>query len=417
MQILSADILVPSSQFSLSMSPSFAEIEPKDLFELQLIMENVLKNTSRLIHRKSLQPINLHVVIQNFTHVTYNTQNSFVLKTINVTFAIIGTFQEYSVATGPTFMDTLVTITFDRYEYKNLFLNFLHESKHESLHQILAVYLLKLSMNLSDQKPTVTANATVNQSHEILTPVDISLIVVSSLILSCMLLLLVITRFRRPKIITKETAQGLQSRGFSSREDTLSFDDSFPGHQANHSSLAHIPPKKVIAPPFRIFDSSPQIALRKTMSGITVPTSNVSRQIIDSSITMVPLELNTTIDMTPDSSESGELSKLKSTGDLSSALALLPGTFPTPWFDSSHASFSSDSHDLFPSDACNTDDHDGHFSISNSYKGQSMEEWRRSILVVPRTKALKWVTNSGYQVESSCDNSSNGMEVSGMTAI
>jgi hypothetical protein len=412
---LNGDVLVPSSQFSMSMSPSFAEIEPEALFELQSIMKGILKNTSHIIYRQSLQPMDVHVLIQNFSQVTYNTHNSFVLKTINITFAVVGIFQESSSATGPTFMDSLVVNSFDRYENKNLFLASLQESKHESLHQILAAYLLKMSLTFSDQKPNTTE--TIPQNNEVLTPVDISLIVVSSMILSCMLLLLVLARVRRPKTITKEKAQSIQQRNSSSsRENTLSFDESFPGPEVNHSPFAHFPPIKVMDPPFRIFDPSPPNALRKSMSGITVPTSNLSRHDMDSSIEIIPLELNTTIDMTPDSSEAGEVSKSHSAGDLSSALAL-SGPLSTRWFDGSHASFSCDSHELFPSDFSSTGEHDGHFSVSNSYKGQSMEEWRRSILVVPRNNTPKWTIDSGLQVLGHSDDSSDDMDESRMTTI
>lgn len=351
--------------------------------------------TSHIVHHQSTQPKHMNVIIQGAAQVVYHTFTSFELKTANVTFAVLGTFDQTTATSDQKFMDSLVVQAFDRATYRDVFLALLKESPNEPLSQVVEFSLQKhgtaLSgggINMSTVAPSKTA------SSEGLTPVDLSLIVASSLILVVVVLVLLHGRARRLKTSTgqppkrSEASPVSPSRKFAT---TTSFDESFSGSypipKAEPVSLFN--PKQALTPNFRIIKHSPPKAFEKSMSNATtVMMSNRSPSPENVTVAMTTPSPSA-LEMTSDSEDSED--GFSRSGDLLQVLESTAERFSSKWFEGSQTSFSVDSHDIFGVDVSSKADDDQCFASTNSasYKGQSMEEWVQSIRVVARPGSTK----------------------------
>ena len=187
-----AVVLVPSSQYTIALSPTFGDMTLEAIHELQEDMEAILMHTTERTHRVSLQPRDVNVVIQDHVQ-TVNKQTSFELKSTLVTFVVLGNFDKMSAATGPKFMDSLVYQAFNRAIFKDLFITLLKESPHETLKHVHDTSIEKQAteVQLDD---TVITETTFSSAATGLTTVDICLIVVSSFIFVAIVLVVLFIR-------------------------------------------------------------------------------------------------------------------------------------------------------------------------------------------------------------------------------
>lgn len=354
-------------------------------------MEDVLMQTSQIILRESLQPRHINVIIQGAAQMVYSTHTSFELKTTNVTFAALGTFDQASAMTDQKLMDSLVKQAFDRATFKDIFLSLLQESPSEPLSQVVELSLQKQgTATTGDGISMNTVAPSRTESSEGLTPVDVSLIVVSSLILVVIVLVLLHGRSRRPKTSTGQPCKPPKrsqaspvspSRKFATATSfDESFSASFPIPRAE--SITPFNPNHVVTPNFRITKHSPPNTFEKSMSNATtVLMSNRSPSPEDATVAMTTPSPSA-LEMSFDSSDSED--GFSPSGDLSRALDSMSERFSSKWFEGSQTSFSVDSHDIFGVDVSNKADEDQCFTSTNtsSYRGQSMEEWVQSIRVV-----------------------------------
>ena len=381
-------VLVPSSQFSISLTPTFSELTRDSLVELQHHMEDILMRTTEIIHRGSMQPTDINVIIQGAVPVSYNTHTSFELKTTNVTFAVLGTFDEVRTTADQKFMDSLVVQAFDRATFKDLLLSLLQESSNEPLSQVVELALRKeLTTVPAGGLNANTVAPSPPESIEGLTPVDVSLIVVSSLILVVIVLVLLHGRSRRPKTLTHHTnKRSHQSPGSSTRKfaTTTSFDESFSSSSpiSQDERMAAFNLSQAATPNFRIMKHSPPNGVEKSLSNATtIKMSNRSPSSEDVTIAMTTPSPSA-LEMTSGSSDSED--GFSRSGDLAHALDIMSERFSSKWFEGSQTSFSVDSHDIFGVGVSGKADESQGFTSTNSasYRGQSMEEWARSIRVV-----------------------------------
>ena len=72
-------VLVPSSQFIMTLIPTFSDMTVESLVELQRTMEDVLMHKTQTFHDESssLHPRDLNVVIQDHVQIRYSSQTAF----------------------------------------------------------------------------------------------------------------------------------------------------------------------------------------------------------------------------------------------------------------------------------------------------------------------------------------------------
>lgn len=428
-------MLVPSSQFIMTLIPTFSDMTVESLVELQSTMEEVLMHKTQTIYGESslLPPSDINVVIQDHVQIRYSTQTAFTVKTTNITFVVLGNFDTLSAETGPTFMDSIVSQTFERDTYcKDLFLSLLKESSSESLNQFLAMDLSKqltdvILVDVATEPPAPT------DTSENLTPLDISLIVVSALIFTVIVLVLVCSRCQMSKKVANEIAikkpRHPTHRAASAEFGTVtSFDDAFSGPALFLQSESVLEPasnlsKQPVDPTFRILRHSPP-NIFKSLSTTTVTTSNRSPTAVAMHPSVAKVANSKTFSagagagvvmdspgvgpfpsdlaMTPLNSLSSdsEAGHSSSAGDSSSGSFSEP--FASKWFKGgSQTSFSVDSQDIFAVDVASKVGAGGdeQFFSSTSFKGQSMDDWTRAIRVVA-TNVVTSSVSSGAAIRS-----------------
>ena len=437
-----AVVLVPSSQYTIALSPTFGDMTLEAIHELQEDMEAILMHTTERTHRVSLQPRDVNVVIQDHVQ-TVNKQTSFELKSTLVTFVVLGNFDKMSAATGPKFMDSLVYQAFNRAIFKDLFITLLKESPHETLKHVHDTSIEKQAteVQLDD---TVITETTFSSAATGLTTVDICLIVVSSFIfVAIVLVVLFIRKEATPKEPDPRRRRRARNYPSPAVQQRLATTDASIGGESSSRSVTHLQfvpsgalSDKAVNPNFRIIKHSPPTTPSKTIS--TTVKGSPTETALTSTLSSAPSarEVSSCGSSSSDDSPSGDLSSaltpsksisttakgsptetaLTSTlssapsarevsscgssssddscsGDLSSALGTLSEQFSSKWFEGSQNSFSVDSQDIFAVDVVGKSDDSTTLShcstaiIASSKEGIPIMDWSKSIRVISSDKS------------------------------
>ena len=385
-----AVVLVPSSQYTIALSPTFGDMTLEAIHELQEDMEAILMHTTERTHRVSLQPRDVNVVIQDHVQ-TVNKQTSFELKSTLVTFVVLGNFDKMSAATGPKFMDSLVYQAFNRAIFKDLFITLLKESPHETLKHVHDTSIEKQAteVQLDD---TVITETTFSSAATGLTTVDICLIVVSSFIfVAIVLVVLFIRKEATPKEPDPRRRRRARNYPSPAVQQRLATTDASIGGESSSRSVTHLQfvpsgalSDKAVNPNFRIIKHSPPTTPSKTIS--TTVKGSPTETALTSTLSSAPSAREV-------SSCGSSSSDDSCSGDLSSALGTLSEQFSSKWFEGSQNSFSVDSQDIFAVDVVGKSDDSTTLShcstaiIASSKEGIPIMDWSKSIRVISSDKS------------------------------
>mmetsp|Transcript_9559 Transcript_9559/g.13992 ORF Transcript_9559/g.13992 Transcript_9559/m.13992 type:complete len:393 (-) Transcript_9559:108-1286(-) len=349
-------VLVPSSLYQMALRPTFREMNFASFSSLEEAMTTVLIRTTESIHRESLRPKNISVVVQEYELLSSDDKRSQVSETVNfglptsiITFVVLGNYKKLSAATGTEFMDALVSNAFYSDTLKEKFIALLRSSRDESLNKILDTTIEKETASFITGDNFLHESAPSTETK--LTVVDIILIVVSSLIFAIIACLAII--YWSEHYDTEADSRSTRSSMATSEKIDLS----------DHKSL-HV-----------------QFSSRRNYEGM--PKNHLNMCILDD----ISPTLSTNKTQTVIQEEKNEfLGPSFRDVSASSELFVESECFCSRWFGGTQQSFSVDDDDLFAVDV------DGKLRDTvtrgsnkngKNLRGKSIAEWTKSIRVIP----------------------------------
>jgi hypothetical protein len=340
-----AVVLVPSSQYQLALRPTFSPVTIESEHSLRQAMQDIVIHVYESIHRESMRPLEVDVVIQSTQLTSQHHSDSMVqLPTTLVTFVLLATFRTDSAATSTPFVDSLVMQALGRVSFREKFIALLRNTDHWN--HVIDTTIVKMTDPANEIHSSVGANtyggASSGSSSPGLTAVDIALIAVSSLILS---ILAIVLQSRRDK---QESQQSTRHASSAAVRRKLAL---------YHEQMDNAPlPEQVLQTSLRILKHSPPVTPCKTIS-----TMEKSRS-----------PNNETLHSVPSSAISSSSSSFSSPSSSSSSSSSSEH-FSSNWFGSSQNSSVDSGEDVFGVDVA---------ASRESLASTAAKEWAKSIRVI-----------------------------------